>query len=322
MNIKQLRERLSLLDTGSRLLVKQVALMERSLSDSNNVNTLIQLIGYSAKRKSGSEKWVDYVVRLLGTKDGVELFRFLPKPVLTPEERSRIDDAWNRALGAGSKESVILGEAACYFRHDPARAIKLYEQAVLCAKDDARWRRELAYFYVHLGLASPDRTDYVKSAFAEGYIAIERESHVGERWGLTRTLADFALYCDRLDDAELLIKLLLKDNMGLSSHKFQICSLIGRLHLRKGNMEDARRYLMRATRYGFTDDVSLVCELIETGDFDIAAKFFRACLPTSYEYEHKVRRWEKQVTARRKPNFGALESKWFKKQITDPNNLL
>lgn len=95
-----------------------------------------------------------------------------------------------------------------------------------------------------------------------------------------------------------------------SVHKGNL--VLGRLELRSGNIEQAKRYLLESAKVSgspslssFGPNMTLAKELLEKGEREAVLEYFDSCARFWKRGQDQLKRWSAEVQAGRVPDFGA-----------------
>jgi len=160
----------------------------------------------------------------------------------------------------------------------------------------------------------PDFNEQLYESAAE--LAIAKTEY--ERWVAIGDVGHWNVDNGSLEKAEtfahetLKIAEMYKDdwNYGNAIHKGHLT--LGRVALRKGEIEEAKRQLLLAGKTpgspqldSFGPNMVLAQELLDKGENDVVLKYLDFCKEFWDFHSEKLRKWQEQIAKGEKPNFGA-----------------
>jgi hypothetical protein len=231
--------------------------------------------------------------------------------ILEPSAYAEGRKAWQEQMERQPKNATILGNAADYLLlHDAATAENLYKRAEAVDPQNPEWPRQLGHLY-SLGLSRKKGEERQRSAkVALG--AYERAIRLAKR-GREEMLSDaakLALEAGEVAKARGYAEEVLQaaGNDGDRIHQGNL--VLGRIALRAGDVEQAKRHLLASAKTkgspvlsSFGPNMSLAKELLEKGERQAVLDYFALC--GIFWKGEELEAWTKKVEAGKVPDFGA-----------------
>ena len=224
---------------------------------------------------------------------------------------------WLEQTKAKSTNLAVIGNAAEYFQlHDRDLAEKLLKQAQKAEPKNPGWSDRLGQLYI-LDLIGQSGTNMAAKALAE----FERAQTltIPAVLGAPRlvNLSKAAFAAGDLDKARKYATELLGPGMKWSGGGnagdacFQGNTVLGRIALREGKMDEAKKCLLAAGQTkgspvlgSFGPNMSLARDLAEKGETDVVIQFFDLCRKFWSGGTERLDKWTKDVKAGVPPDFG------------------
>ncbi len=191
---------------------------------------------------------------------------------------------WLAQIEASNDSLRVIGCAAAYFsRQDKNLAETLYHRAIELEPASSDWSRELALL---LSLGAPDRALDALNAMRD---AVSKEPELNRQYYMLDTLAKLAFVAGNFDEAsEAALKCLSLAftfgqnwNDGNAVHNSN--SILGRVALKSGNIEAAKKHLALAGASpgspqlnSFGPDMELAEELFAAGETESVVAYLEA----------------------------------------------
>ena len=225
---------------------------------------------------------------------------------------------WEKHLEANPQDVTILTRAAQYFLLDErGRAEALLLQAEKLEPTNPRWPERLAHLY-NLDANRPGGVDV--AAAKKALAAMERAKALAtdDGFNLLVSLAKMALAAEEREKARDYATRLLQQapehvgkwNYGNAIHDGN--SVLGRLALREGKMQEAKTFLLNAGKTpgspqlnSFGPDIALAAELLEKGEKEAVLAYFELCRGFWKMGGERLDAWTQAVKENRTPEFGA-----------------
>lgn len=316
------------LRTGRGLNLEQVAALEEKLvSDPNDIKSRMQLLGYYGPPRSLSDdsakaekrRHVLWLIRNAAESEVLGHPEARINHILDPEGYSEVKKAWMDQIEDQPESAVLLGNAAEFFLFGDRRtSIKFLKRAQSLDPSNPKWPKELGNTYglaAHLGSGASDQKTSEKELEQLGK-AYELSGESG-RDSLLEDLAKAAFAADQLDKAREYAELMLQNtetgwNYGNRVHHGNL--VLGRIALRKGNIEEAKSRLIAAGKTpgspglnSFGPNMLLAKALLEIGERQVVIEYFKLCSKfwNSDRAKNKLEKWGVLATAGRILDFGA-----------------
>jgi tetratricopeptide (TPR) repeat protein len=222
--------------------------------------------------------------------------------------------AWLEQVRAHEKNATILGNAANFFLiRERAIAEELLQKTKKLEPNNPEWPDDLGHLYLMDG----NKNSAVK-ALAEYEKAQSADTSESGKYSRLEYLAKAAFDAGEMDKASQYAEELLKAgrklpkdwNYGNAIHHGN--NLLGRVALKKGKVEQAEEYLLKAGQTpgspqldSFGPKMSLAKELLEAGKKDTVLQYFELCRKFWKGHGETLDNWTKDVKAAQVPDFGA-----------------
>ncbi len=313
---------LSLAVGNSNLSPDEVAALEQKVElDANDIASRVKLLGYYFLARSHSDaansarrKHILWLIEHASTLDisgspyaGVD-------HIADPEGYAQAKAAWLKQIEANPDDVRVLDNAAKFFTlSDRDRAIESLEKAHTLDQKNPEWLERLGHIHF-LGMHSNSSAERMRAAktaleYFESALGLSapKDDH------LLVYVAKSALAADESTKARGYAKQMLNKgdsgwNAGINIHHGNI--VLGRLALREGNIEEAKKHLLAAgktpgapTLNSFGPNMSLALELLEAGERDVVLEYFELC--SKFWDREELDVWTKEVKEGRIPGFGA-----------------
>jgi tetratricopeptide (TPR) repeat protein len=235
--------------------------------------------------------------------------RDLPDDV---EGNARILELWTKNLESHPDDLAVLKNAEkFFFAKDPAAAERLIHRIYEKEPNNREWANELAQLYRMFGIPGMHIDDPAERA-DEAYkrvLALTRTSAARE--ALAGDMAEAAFKVGDFPGAAQFAKIYLrgKDRTALQRAN----TILGRVALRTGDLNSAKRYLLDSSGPESGKEVSLAGptmvlakELLEQGEHDIVLQYLENCLQLWPRGEDVLQIWIADIQHGKTPNFGNL----------------
>jgi tetratricopeptide (TPR) repeat protein len=219
---------------------------------------------------------------------------------------------WQKNMESHPDDIAVLKDAEKYFfGKDPAAAEKLIYKIAEKEPGNREWPAELAQLYRMFGIPGQDFDDPAQRA-AESYkrvlaltrTSIAREELAGEMAQAAFKMGDFA-------GAAELARIHLQGKDRTATQRAN--TILGRVALRSGDIQAAKRFLLDSSGPEARKDVSfsgptmiLAKELLEDGQDDAVLQYLDNCLSLWPRGESVLQIWIGEINKGKKPNFGNL----------------
>ena len=230
----------------------------------------------------------------------------------------RAEAAWMRQLELRTDEPAVIWNAASFFTlSSPQRSVTLLERGARLEPTNPEWRRELGSL---LSRESRRADDDGRDAATAGRALKQLErawelSDLSGRDDLLKALAQAAFKAGELEKARqyaetMLVEYPHENNLAVHTHHGNV--ILGRLAIRKGDLDEARDRLLAAARVdgaptlgSFGPNMALAKELLQQGQADVVLDYFELCANFWTLGEDKLAAWTAAVKAGEIPDFGA-----------------
>ncbi|MBU4123734.1 RNA polymerase subunit sigma-24, partial [bacterium] len=127
-------------------------------------------------------------------------------------------------------------------------------------------------------------------------------------------VAKVAFESGEYDKAELFALELLsnKHNWDLGEAVHHGNLILGRIELKRGEVEKAKEYLINAGKTkgsaslnSFGPNMALAKELLDKGEQEVVLEYFKLCSKFWYDRRGKLKEWSKEIKSGKLPDFGA-----------------
>jgi biopolymer transport protein ExbD len=227
---------------------------------------------------------------------------------------------WLQAAKDHPTNALILGNAAAYFTiYDKAAAEDLLTKAQALEPRNPVWSERLGQLY-RLEANGQPGTNLAAKSLAEFEKAQSQTSPAVPGSPRLVDMAQMALAAGDLEKARTYANELLGPGLQWSrggnagNALFHGNIVLGRIALREGKMDDAKKYLLEAGKTKgspvlntFGPSMTLAKELLEKGETNAVLEYFQECgrFWPSYGGENKIAEWTAEVKEGRTPDFGA-----------------
>lgn len=218
--------------------------------------------------------------------------------------------AWLSLIDRSPRDGRLLWNAAQFLTlHDRQQARTFLEQGEALEPSDPKWARDLGHLE-SLGRGN----DVGRSRKALQHY--ERALGAGDDSGLADA-AKLAVETGDLDKAEVFATELL----GMATNEFGFVDgdaihhghlVLGRIALREGDIERAKRHLLDAGRTpgspplnSFGPNMALAAELLEKGERTVVLQYFDLCSKFWEGGDDRLQQWAEMVKRGEMPEFGA-----------------
>lgn len=237
--------------------------------------------------------------------------------VLDGQASAEAKAQWLKQAERYSDSPAVLGNAAHFFLlSDPDRAETLLKQAITLEQSNPEWPRQLGHVHkTRMDQAQGEqRQEWAKKSLA----SFERAYELEPRTAALTDLAKTAFEAGDYDKAAIYAHKLLKEeksgpgqwNYGNAIHDGNL--VLGRIALRQGQIEEARKYLREAGKTpgspqlnSFGPNLTLAKELLEKGEKQAVLEYFQAIRKFWKMGQDKLDQWTRAVEADGIPAFGA-----------------
>lgn len=225
--------------------------------------------------------------------------------------------AWLEHAGREPKNVTILGHAAAYLLlHDSATAESLYKRAEAAEPQNPEWPSRLGHLY-SLGIGTKSgkaRQQAAKAALDAYERSLRLAKSETDREKVLSDAAKLALEAGEVAKARGYAEEVLekagrgKGADGDGIHQGNL--VLGRVALRAGDVEQAKRHLLASARTkgspvlgSFGPNMSLAKELLEKGERQVVLDYFALC--GLFWKDEELEAWTRKVEAGKIPDFGA-----------------
>ena len=309
------------------LTPEQVASLEEKLAkDPGDETVRAQLLGYyggarSFRDQSAKDAKREHALWFIQNSPEAEILGMPPSrldQILEPDGYAEAKEAWMSQIDREPENATLLGHAADFFMFGDRRtSIKLLKRAQSLEPSSPEWPRKLGHI-LSLGLRGPGEGD---PRFAEDALGhLEKAYELADeslRDALVEDLAKGAYSADRLDKAHHYAELMLQNtesgwNYGNRVHHGNL--VLGRIALRKGNIEEAKSRLIAAGNTpgspqlnSFGPNMALAKALLEIGEREVVVEYFKLCSKfwKSERAKASLDNWGVLAEAGRIPDFRA-----------------
>jgi serine/threonine protein kinase/tetratricopeptide (TPR) repeat protein len=228
---------------------------------------------------------------------------------------------WYKQVEANPRDPVVLGNAAAFLlldREDEAEA--LLERCRRLEPQSADWPEKLAHLN-HLKMIGADsdadrkrfaleEVRLLEQALALNHDDVEIASLLPD---LARACFEAGEYAKARDHATRLLARVKPDQTGSDAGNaiYYGNFVLGRLALRAGDLEGAKRHLLQAGKTpgspvlnSFGPDMTLAKELLERGQAETVLQYFDLCKRFWKHNPDKLKEWSRLVKAGIVPDFG------------------
>jgi hypothetical protein len=243
----------------------------------------------------------------------------LVNPHLDASTWERARDLWEEHVSVRPDDLRILGNAAEFFLHaDPERAAALFERAAeLDPRSPAR-ARQLAEHRMHLVRRAPSGDPSLAREALRGFEHALSTSRPDAGSHLLIEMAQAAFAAEDWEAADSCAWKLLDKGSWLHGERrlagqevFEGNTILGRLALREGDVERAKRHLLSAGRTAgspalgsFGPTMVLAKELLERGERDVVLEYLDRCAAFWTSGREALQKWAADVRAGSMPDFG------------------
>ncbi len=315
---------------GTKLTREQVRQLEQAiLENPDDLSTRTKLLGYyfwkqSVLSKTEKEAYYQHVFWIIENRADSEIagspFVELD-PVLNKESYAKAKKLWLKQVEVHGDKAVVLGNAAnFFFIYEEELSEELLTKAHLSEPDNPKWSENLSHLYT-LGLSRKNESEKQKNAikaFSCLEDALKNTPDEKDKFYLLDDLAEIAFTAGKFSQAEyyadeLLTKAQLYKNnwnFGNAIHKGNL--VLGRIALKQGNIEGAKKYLTESGRTpgspqlcSFGPNMILAKELLDKGEKKAVIQYFRLCGNFWKSGKWRLTLWTFIVKLGKQPDFGA-----------------
>jgi tetratricopeptide (TPR) repeat protein len=312
---------------GKKLLMQDVKRLEAELdTDPRNVASRALLLGYyfsnTATHTLALERRHKHIIWTIANVADSEIAA-VPEIGLGATDGDVYSEAkrlWLQQIRDKPENTTMLWNAAAFFYgEETPLAESLLRKGQALEPQDPRWCQKLGQLYL-LGL---DRLsgEARKEAGAKSLAELEKalsatEDEVSRGYILTNA-ARAAMEADERDKGrsyalELLERGHMEDSCDDVLYTHKACLILGRIALREGNVEEAKKCLLEATEVkgeslqgSFDPYMKLAQELLLRGEREAVLEYLRRCAAKWITTNHRLERWIYSLEHGETPDFGA-----------------
>jgi hypothetical protein len=228
------------------------------------------------------------------------------------EANAQILAFWRKHVEMRAADLAVLKNAEkFFFSKDPAEAERLIHRIAEKEPDNREWANELAQLYRMFGIPGRTISDPVQRALEtyDRVLALIRNTTARE--ALAGDMADAAFKLGDFQGAAELARIHLRGKDHTATQRAN--TILGRIALRSGDLDRARRHLLDSSRPEAGKDVALAGpsmvlarELLEEGDDEAVLQYMDNCLSLWPRGENVLQIWMDDVRNGRMPKFGNL----------------
>ena len=312
---------------GQSLSSEEVIGMEKQLAQENgDLEIRTKLVGYygdyrywqdTARRK----KYQEHVLWLIRNEPRSALMG-TPYTELTPfKDKEVYDDgrkAWLEQVERWPEDVSILANAGSYFTlHDRELAIGLIETLARLESSNPTWPAKLGHLH-DLNMSGRDRVD--SESALKALAAYERALKLTNRGtrvaGLLQSLAKVSFAGEQFENARKYARRLVDEFATSQSAPTSIHygnTVLGRLAVRRGEIEGAKEHLLVSGRVGsaptlssFGPSMALAQDLLELEEWDVVGEYLDLCAKfwKSPRASDQLEEWKAEIREKRLPDFG------------------
>ena len=310
---------------GQRLSAEEAQALESKLAqEPQDLSARCQLLGYYSTRqyssKSAREARQAHVLWFIQNQPELSL---TSNAFLDPiSDRSAYDEAkalWLEQTNRNPQNVAILANAAAFcLLHDRPLAEDLLKQAQALEPKNPVWSEQMAHLYeldangVKAGAPNPAAT----RALQQMETAQANTTDELKRFYNLNSLAKMAFDAGEIEKAKEYATTMLqqaaepRSGWDYGDAVYRGNSVLGRIAVRAGNLDQARQYLLASARTtgspvlgSFGPNMTLARELLDQGDKETVLEYFKLC--GAFWKDDKLNAWTEQVKQGWVPDFGA-----------------
>ncbi len=314
---------------GRALTPEQVAEREKRLdADPDDLDSRSRLLGYYWSRRfehpeeqatrQGHVFWIIENAPGSGFAGSVGMEM---DAILEPDAYQEASRLWQKHVESPSCEAAVLGNAASYFLlHDESRAQEYYRRAKALEPESPQWPRKLSALMrlEMLGKSGEERAGLAKEALQLREESVSLDSSHRSRFFALDELAELSFEAGEWPKAQAYSTELLEQATspetgevdGRAVHVGH--TVLGRLALRDGDVEEAKRRLLEAGAAPGSVSLGsagpsmwLAKELLEAGERDVVLEYLGRCTRFWKRDKGRLDQWAKDIREGRPPDFGS-----------------
>ncbi|MBU2528365.1 RNA polymerase subunit sigma-24 [bacterium] len=298
-------------------------LEEQLLSNPGDLNVREKLLKYyfrHSKSESSRKKKQEHVRWLINNHPESEIaghpYAEL-NPILDKSAYSDAKQLWLKQVESNKSNVKILMNAVNFFTlFDKDLCIKILKDVQRITPNDDEAYRKLGHIY-SLEIRSShgkSRKKIAKQALDEYEKAMKLTDNNFKRSFVLTEVAKVAFESGEYDKAELFALELLsnKHNWDLGEAVHHGNLILGRIELKRGEVEKAKEYLINAGKTkgsaslnSFGPNMALAKELLDKGEQEVVLEYFKLCSKFWYDRRGKLKEWSKEIKSGKLPDFGA-----------------
>jgi tetratricopeptide (TPR) repeat protein len=311
--------------SGGKLSAEEAAGLEGKLErDPDDMDARAKLLGYYMRRafrdpaaREAKQESVLWLIENAPESEVLSIPAGQLNPGLDGDAYARGKRLWTEALEDDPENPAILGNSAKFFlMHDRALAESSLLKAKSLDPENPEWPQSLGQLY-SLGMmtfSAKTKRDAAKKALEEYEAAYDLSTEMW-RGAMLQQLAKTAIEAEELEKAEKYARKMLASegrgwNSGNNVHHGN--NVLGRIALRSGDVETARKHLIAAGRTSGSPqldsigpNMSLAKELLEKGEKEAVLEFFDLCSRFWKMDRGRLKAWAATVKQGGIPDFGA-----------------
>jgi tetratricopeptide (TPR) repeat protein len=283
---------------GSKLTKEQAAELEKQLEQSpDDVDTRIKLLAFytgrmSAAARQGRNRHVSWLIENRPRHAVCGTVLSTVNQTFEAETYDQGLKLWRRQIETHPDDATLYGHAARFvLRNDPAAALDFLAGAKAVDPDNPEWPRRLAGLYTLMSVHGPAgmREESGGLAYAEwkdAYAITPAERRINLYVPLSKAAWNAREHADAREWADRALAAV-DELQQRNAHGEAVLTghlVLGRLALREGDVEAAKRHLLAAGRTpgspmlnSFGPSMALADELLREGHREVVLEYFELC---------------------------------------------
>lgn len=294
MQVDYIVNPIQLFESGFKLGEDAVLVLEERLDHKPaDLAKRLTLLGFYFQNpsKNNLKKWANLCIWIIENIPENSIFSSLPlQEHLSPKLFHNLRRAWLDCIEKEHDNPTILGNAADFIsKRDFKLAEIIWKRVELMEPNEVVWTRKLTNAYIRQAKTAPDfyQRKFLKLAYNSANKYLRENSHRGERFDLASVMVELSLHFEEINSAQYYAnKNFQIANEMMLWHCF-VFDQLGRIAIRKGEIQKAKSYLLKIGKLGFSKKFNLANELLALNETDCVIQFLNLLLTEKPKEGHQ-----------------------------------